>query len=135
MFQINVVMGKGSNVQKAQRARADKLKKLNKAGNAGGGASGMATRKATAEIMANAKAEREEFRVRYKFYRLFAVCEMASVLLTNTRLEFGCSVDIHYFFSLNYPRIRFCFSDSLQLSCADDRFFLVLYNIISHFLG
>ena len=56
-------MGKGSNVQKASRARADKLKKMNKAGNTGGGASGMNARKATAEIMANAKAEREEFRV------------------------------------------------------------------------
>ena len=66
-------MGKGSNVQKAQRARADKLKKMNKAGNAGGGASGMTARKATAEIMANAKAEREAFRVRYVLYCVFTV--------------------------------------------------------------
>ena len=73
-------MGKGSNVKKAQRARADKLKKLNKAGNAGGGAEGMVSRKATASIMANAKAEREEFRVRYRLCCVIVTVSLAFVL-------------------------------------------------------
>ena len=57
-------MGKGSNVSKAQRARADAAKRAQQEGKGGGGKAGMMARKDgnVADKIAAAQAEREKIR-------------------------------------------------------------------------
>ena len=81
-------MGKGSNVSKAQRARADAAKRAHQEGKGGGGRVGMETRKDAnvADKIAAAKAEREKLRKAREEKKLKAQKEAEEIQLKMNKM-------------------------------------------------